>query len=271
MKIYLILFQKAKTECLVGESETTHTGLDAEDVVVGSEHVHGSRGTGTHLDGNLRVVDAREVAGTSGLVLLRLEREGVRVHTGGGATGVVVVRLDLVEVLALLLLEAVLAVEDKLEGIELTGVLLGESLSGELGGVHGGAEVGDGHEAVGVKATGSLVRLESNLSDKVLRGEVPQGRLRGGVGEAPHELLDGVVVREAHLLGGGGIDGVGTGVLNLLDEVLVTLLGEAATLLGVKVDVVGPDLEDRRVEEGGEIGREVSMRTSWYWRAMRGR
>jgi len=259
MKIYLILFQKAKTKCLVGEGETTHTGLDAEDVVVGSEHVHGSRGTGTHLDGNLRVVDAREVAGTSGLVLLRLEREGVRVHTGGGATGVVVVRLDLVEVLALLLLEAVLAVEDKLEGIELTGVLLGESLSGELGGVHGGAEVGDGHEAVGVKATGSLVGLESNLSDKVLRGEVPQGRLRGGVGEAPHELLDGVVVREAHLLGGGGIDGVGTGVLDLLDEVLVTLLGEAATLLGVKVDVVGPDLEDRRVEEGGEIGREVDV------------
>jgi hypothetical protein len=259
MKIYLILFQKAKTKCLVGEGETTHTGLDAEDVVVGSEHVHGSRGTGTHLDGNLRVVDAREVAGTSGLVLLRLEREGVRVHTGGGATGVVVVRLDLVEVLALLLLEAVLAVEDKLEGIELTGVLLGESLSGELGGVHGGAKVGDGHEAVGVKATGSLVGLESNLSDKVLRGEVPQGRLRGGVGEAPHELLDGVVVREAHLLGGGGIDGVGTGVLDLLDEVLVTLLGEAATLLGVKVDVVGPDLEDRRVEEGGEIGREVDV------------
>src|SRR5210317_1462682 len=259
MKIYLILFQKAKTECLVGESETTHTGLDAEDVVVGSEHVHGSRGTGTHLDGNLRVVDAREVAGTSGLVLLRLEREGVRVHTGGGATGVVVVRLDLVEVLALLLLEAVLAVEDKLEGIELTGVLLGESLSGELGGVHGGAKVGDGHEAVGVKATGSLVGLESNLSDKVLRGEVPQGRLRGGVGEAPHELLDGVVVREADLLGGTSVDGVGTGVLNLLDQVLVTLLGEATTLLGVQVDVVGPHLEHGGVAVGGEVGRKVNV------------
>jgi len=39
----------------------------------------------------------------------------------------------------------------------------------------------------------------------------------------------------------------------------VTLLREAATLLSVKVDVVGPDLEDGRVEEGGEIGREVDV------------
>ena len=63
---------------LVGEGETTHTGLDAENVVVGREHVHGGRIVrGVHLDRNLRVVDAREVAGTRGLVLLGLEREGV--------------------------------------------------------------------------------------------------------------------------------------------------------------------------------------------------
>jgi len=153
--------------------------------------VHGERGTGSHLDGNLRVIDAREVAGTSGLMLFGLEREGVRVHTGSGAAGVMVVRLHLVEVLTLLLLEAVLAVKDKLEGLELTGILLSESLGGELGGIHGGAEVGDGHEAVGIKTIGSLVRLEGNLGDKVLRGEVPQGRLRGGVGEAPHQFLTG--------------------------------------------------------------------------------
>jgi len=233
--------------------------LDAEDVVVGSEHVHGGGVTGTHLDGNLRVIDAGEVASAGGLVLLGLEREGVGVHTGSGAAGVMVVRLDLVEVLTLLLLEAILAVKDKLEGLELTSVLLGVSLGGELGSVHGGAEVGDGHIAVGVEGIRGLVGLEGNLGDKVLRGEVPQGRLRGGVGEAPHELLDGVVVREADLLGGGGINGIGTGVLNLLNEVLVTLLGEAATLLGVKVDVVGPHLEDGLVKEGVEIGREVNI------------
>jgi len=233
--------------------------LDAEDVVVGGEHVHGSRGTGTHLNGNLRVIDAREVTGTSGLMLFGLERERVRVHTGSGAATVVVVRLDLVEVLTLLLLEAVLAVEDKLEGVELTRRLFSEGGGGELGSVHGGAEVGDGHIAVGVEGIRGLVGLEGNLSDKVLRGEVPQGRLRGGVGEAPHKLLDGVVVGQTDLLGGGGINGIGTGVLHLLDQVFVTLLGEAATLLGVQVDVVGPDLQDRRVQEGGEIGREVDV------------
>jgi len=232
--------------------------LDAEDVVVGGEHVHGSRLTGTHLDGNLRVIDAGEVASAGGLVLLGLEREGVGVHTGSGAAGVMVVRLDLVEVLTLLLLEAVLTVEDKLEGLELTGVLLGVSLGGELGGVHGGAEVGDGHIAVGVVHRG-VVGLEGNLSDKVLRGEVPQGRLRGGVGEAPHKLLDGVVVREADLLGLGLINGIGTSVLDLLDEVLVALLRKSPTLLSVKVDIVGPHLQDGLVKEGVEIGREVNI------------
>ena len=247
------------TNKLVGEGEATHTGLDAEDVVVGGEHVHGSRGTGSHLDGNLRVIDAGEVASAGGLMLFGLEREGVRVHTGSGAAGVMVVGLDLVEVLALLLLEAILTVKDKLEGLELTGRFLGVSRGGELGGVHGGAEVGDGHIAVGIQVVGSLVRLEGNLGDKVVLGEVPQGRLRGGVGEAPHELLDGVVVREADLLGVGGVNGIGTSVLDLLDKVLMTLLGESATLLGVKVDVVGPHLEDGRVEELGEIGREVNI------------
>ena len=233
--------------------------MDAEDVVVSGEHVHGSRGTGSHLDGNLRVIDAGEVASAGRLVLLGLEREGVGVHTGSGAAGVMVVRLDLVEVLTLLLLEAVLAVKDKLEGIELTGVLLSVSLGGELGGVHGGTEVGDGHVAVGVEGIRGLVGLEGNLGDEVLRGEVPQGRLRGGVGEAPHELLDGVVVGEADLLGGGGINGIGTGVLNLLNQILVALLRKTTTLLSVKVDVVGPDLEDGLVKEGVEIRREVNI------------
>jgi hypothetical protein len=69
---------------------------------------------------DLRVIDAREVAGTRGLVLLGLEREGVRVDTRVGVPAVVVEGLHLVEVLTRLLLEPVLTVEDQLEGRQRT-------------------------------------------------------------------------------------------------------------------------------------------------------
>jgi hypothetical protein len=235
--------------------------LDAEDVVVGREHVHVGRVTGGVLHNlDLRVVDAGEVAGTGGLVLLGLERERVRVDTGRGVTGVVVVGLHLVEVLALLLLETVLAVKDELEGVKGTNSLLGVAGGGGAGGVQGGTNRGDGHEAVGEVGRVERVRLENDAGVGGDVGEVPQGVLVGGnVGEAPHKLLDGVVVREADLLGTGRGDGVGAGVLDLLDQVLMTLLGEAATLLGVKVHIVGPHLEGLGVKVGGEIGREVDV------------
>ena len=223
--------------------------------------MHGGRAVGgTHGDGDLRVVDAGEVAGTSGLVLLGLEREGVRVHTGVGGTGVVVEGLHLVEVLALLSLEAILTVEDELE--------LGEGTDGILS-EGGGTTIRAEDEERGTIARGGdhavggetrNVGGENDVRASGRGGEVPQGvGVAGDVREAPHELLDGVVVREADLLGGGGIDGVGTSVLNLLDEVLVTLLGEAATLLSVEVDVVSPHLEGVGVAVGGEIGRKVDV------------
>jgi len=222
-------------------------------------HVDGTVGRLLHnLD--LRVVDAGEVAGAGGLVLLGLERERVRVDTGRGVTGVVVEGLHLVEVLTLLLLETVLAVEDELEGVKGADSLLGVLLSGDTGGVQRGTNRRDGHEAVGQIGSVERVGLENDVVVVGRGGEVPQGVLVGGnVGEAPHELLDGVVVGEADLLGTGRGDGVGTGVLHLLDQVLVTLLGEAATLLGVEVHVVGPHLEGLGVEVGGEIGREVDV------------
>ena len=209
-------------------------------------------------DGHLRVVDAGEVAGTSGLVLLGLKRERVRVHTGVGGTSVVVERLDLVEVLALLLLETVLTVKHKLEGGEGTDSLLGEVDGGTGGtnGKHGRTREGGGHEAVGGR-DGSHVGLNNNVLGVL--GEVPQRRRRGSVGKAPHELLDGVVVRETDLLRGGTVNGVGTGVLDLLNEVLVTLLGKAATLLSVKVDVVSPHLELTLVEVGLHVGRKIDV------------
>ena len=221
--------------------------------------MHGDRvvgGTrGDNLD--LRVVDPGEVAGAGRLVLLGLERERVRVDTGVGGAGVVVVGLDLVEVLALLLLETVLTVEDELEGGEGTDGLLSEDGRTANGTNlnHRGTSGGGGNETVRA-LEGALVGVELDVKIGRRGGEVPEGVVCLGVGEAPHQFLDGVIVREADLLG-TTISGnsVSAGVLNLLNEVLVTLLGESATLLGVKVDVVGPDLEDRRVEVGGEVRR----------------
>jgi hypothetical protein len=223
-------------------------------------HVGGTTGGGVLGDLNLRVVDAGEVAGAGGLVLLGLESEGVGVDTGEGRTGVVVVGLHLVEVLTLLLLEAVLAVEDELEGREGTSGILGEGLATTLSAEReeGSTNGGEGHEAVGVGRVGS--GLEDNIGVGGDVGEVPERVLVGGnVGEAPDKLLDGVVVGEADLLGAVLGHGVNTSVLHLLDEVLVTLLGEAAALLGVKVHVVGPHLEGVGVKEGGEVGGEVEI------------
>jgi len=219
------------------------------------------RGGGGRVSNNLdlRVIDTREVASASGLMLLGLEGEGVRVHTGVGGAGVVVVGLDLVEVLTLLLLEAVLTVEDDLEGGEGTRGLLSEGLGTgrKTGREEGHTRVGGGDEAVRNSVVG--IRLKLDLGDKVLGGEVPKRRLGRGVGEAPHELLDGVVVGEADLLGATGGNSVSASVLNLLNEVLVTLLGEAPTLLSVKVDVVGPDLEDVLVKEGLHVGSQIEI------------
>jgi hypothetical protein len=233
--------------------------LDAEDVVVGREHVHGLSISRLHRDRNLRVIDAREVAGTGGLMFFGLQRERIRVHTGAGVAGVVVVSLHLVEVLTFLLLEAILTVKDKLELGEGTREFLGVSHGRGTGGVEGGTDRGDRHEAVGQVGRVESVGLENDISGHVRGGEVPQFRTSGSVGEAPHKLLNGVVVGEADLHGAGGLDGVGTSVLHLFDQVFMTLLGESASLFGVQVDVVGPHLESVLVQVGGEGGRDVDV------------
>jgi len=65
----------------------------------------------------------------------------------------------------------------------------------------------------------------------------------------PDELLDGVVEVELDLVG-GGTDGLITGELELLDEVLVGVLGHAPALIGVQEDVVN-------VEGGSDEGLVV--------------
>jgi len=237
--------------------------LDAEDVVVSGEHVHGGRVIGgAHSDSNLRVINAGEVASAGRLVLLGLEREGVRVDTGVGGASVVLEGLDLVEVLALLLLETVLAVKHKLEGVEGTNGILSEgggTADAETETKHGGTISGEGNEGVGGSRGGGGVKHDILVGGRV--GEVEHGVLGEGVGEAPHKLLNGVVVREADLLGGARVNGVSAGVLDLLDKVLMTLLGESATLLGVKVDVVSPDLEGGGVEPLIEVRGQIEIQS----------
>jgi len=233
--------------------------LDAEDVVVGREHVHGGRIGGVHSHRDLSIVNAREVAGAGWLVLFWLEGERVRVNTWEWVTSVVVEGLQLVEVLTLLLLESVLAVEDKLEGGKWTSSFFSEVSSGRFRIEEWDTtRLADWDVAVGGRAATWIV-FEDNLGSVVGGGEVPEGVTGRGVGEAPDEFLNWVVVGQADLLGGTGGDGVGASVLDLLDEVFVTLLRETTALFGVKVDVVGPHLEDVLFEVGFHVGGQIDV------------
>ena len=277
---------------LIAESQTAHARLDAQNVVVDGEHalLVGQR---AHLqsDSHLGVVDAREVAGAGWLVLLGLQSEGVGVDTRVRGAGVVVERLDLVEVLAWLGGEAVLAVQDQAESGQRTNLdtVIGTRTDDTILSPEG---VGSVYSATGVQVrnTGD-VRLDvvvCGLEQPQVRGDVHVGAVggevpggvqgtggtsargdarEGRIGVAPDQLLDRVVVRQTNQLlgrGGAGRDGhwIGAGVLQLLDQVLVTLLGEAATLLGIQVHVVGPDLEARGGEEGGEVVGQVEVQTN---------
>jgi len=223
--------------------------------------------SGGCLDGHLRVIDAREVACARGLVLFGLERERVRVDTGVGGAGVMVEGLHLVEVLTGLFLHAVLAVKHKLHVFDGTNILFRERVRGECttGTVLEERRTGLGRrDEPDFGRDRSGVGLEDDVGDSSLVGEVPQlGTGNTGV-KAPDQLLHGVVVRQTDLLG-ATVDRntVHTSVLHLLDQVFVTLLGEAATLLGVKVDVVSPHLECTAISVDVELIGQIEIQTDF--------
>ena len=166
-------------------------------------------------------------------MVLRVEGEGVDVDTNGGDVGVVLEGLDQVEVLALTLRETVVAVQLDLGNNR--GVLAGKTLNS-----------GDG-----------VARLKSGavepvrVVERLLALVNIHGAIAGNEGVAldnPDELLARVV--EGHLdLVERGSDRLVASELELLNEVLMGNLGEAAALLGVEVDVV--DVEGGRDKASG--------------------
>jgi len=204
---------------------------------------------------------------------------------------VVIEWLDKVEVFAGLGCEAILAVKNELElsqgadlnalsktcssaregytvlGPEYVGRCNGscgsDAIAAECAGVNvGSADVVGQNEVVGALEE---TKIGGDVNIRAVGGEVPHGVVVGGgvvvgVGVAPYQLLHGVIVREADegRLGGGlhiSCNGVGASVLDLLNQVLVALLGEAAALLGIEVYVVAPDLEGVLEEVTKVVGK----------------
>lgn len=156
-------------------------------------------------------------------MLLRVEREGVHVDTNGRDVGVVLVRLDLVEIAALAQREAVVAVQLDQRGDY--RVLARHALNAG----HGVARLH--HAAIPpVRVVERLLALPGSDHSVVAAGE--RITLYN-----PHELFARVVEVQLDLVG-AGVDGLAARELQSLDQVLVGDLGELAALIRVQVDVV---------------------------------
>ena len=231
--------------------------MDAEDVVVGREHAKsGFLDAGLRLDSDLSIVNTTEITAPSWLMFFWFQGETVSVHAWRWGAGVVHEWLNGVEVLAGLLLEAILAVENQLEGIQSSVVFFGEVLT--LEGDEWDTSEGAGDEAVRLGGDAEDVRGDSRVGVRGAEGVVT-------VVQAPDKFLDWVVVGETLLDFRTGADGVGTGVLDLLDEVFVTLLRKSASFLGVEIHVVGPDLESGTVGNTGglEVRRQIEIQSDF--------
>ena len=298
---------------LVRVGKAAHARHDTEDVVVGRVDTDlgglGARDGGVRedkLEGG--VVNAREIARARRLVLLRAKGERVDVDARVRGAGVRLERLDEVEVGALTLREAVLAVKLELgsdnrvlapavhvksrlgedegarirnrratstnarRGAELTSrglsveTVRGSNINGtgvleetrsvdeRVGGGGGRLVAAERHDGVreSIDGVGVIERLGAKglVEHAVLleRGAVVNILVRL---DDPDKLLARVVEVELDLVG-RRTDRLITSELELLDEVLVRVLGHAAALVGVKEDVVN-------VERGGNKRLVVSL------------
>jgi len=211
-------------------------------------------------------------------VLLRAKTEGVDVDTRVRGTGVVLERLDGIEVGTLTLGESVLTVKLELGGddrvltptVHVKGSLgkdertgIGKTLCGSGGnssitntiGSHVGninTTVGGNVVGKGVNGIGVVERLGS--VGGVKDGTVVKRFTVVNVGirlDDPDKLLTGVVEVELDLVG-GRTNRLVTSELDLLDEVLVGVLCHLSTLISIKEDIVN-------VKRCGNKGLLVSL------------
>ena len=227
--IWEIPYKNIKSrDFLVGIGKSTHTGHNAEHVVVDGVDADLRRVVRVdrvvrECDEQRRVINTREVAAARRLVLLGLERERVHVDAHGGDVCVVLVRLDQVEVASLALRETVVAVELDLGDND--RVVARHAL-------HTRDRVA-GLEHRPVPPVGVVERLLAlpGVDNRGVAGDIRVAL------DDPHELLRGVV--KVHLdLVRRRRDRLATRELQLLDQVLMRDLGEAAALIRVEVDVV---------------------------------
>ena len=156
-------------------------------------------------------------------MLLRLQSEGVDVDTDSGDVGVVLVRLDPVEVVAITDSEAIVAVELD-QGSDYRVVTSHALNTGD-----GVTRLEDG-AVPPVRVVKGLLALPE-VDDRVIARDERVAL------DNPDELLARVVEVELDLVGRGG-DGLATSELEGIDQVLVGNLGELAALIRVEVDVV---------------------------------
>jgi len=153
---------------LIGVSKTAHSAHNTQNVVVGGKNANlGGAGTlnsgigQNQLKGG--IVNTREVAAAAWLMLFGAQGKRVQIDTGIGVAGVVLPRLDEVEVGAFALREAVLAVELQLGSDN--GVLTPA--------VHVEGGLGE-HEGAGVRQSGLLAAGNTEVAG------VAGGAGRGG-------------------------------------------------------------------------------------------
>ena len=156
--------------------------------------------------------------------------------------------LHLVKVLTGLLLESVLAVEDQLGRRKRTNVFFNVvfvTAHTVTNNEQWGTGLGRADANV---STDWATRGNDNITVTVLGTKVPQVVTSGDtISDTPDQFLDWVIVGQSDLLGPRFRQGISTSVLNLLDQVFVTLLRESSALFSVEVHVVTPHLQASHV------------------------